>query len=107
MENCRRSISASARASTVDFPAPEGPETTIRFGSRSLNVLHLLADPLDLFLERHHLVHDRGAHRLAADGVDLARHLLGQEVETLAAGGVAGNGRAGLRDVAAQALHLL
>src|SRR5688572_19617784 len=107
IENCRRSISASARARTVDFPAPDGPETTIRFGSRSLNVLHLLADALDLLLERDHLVHHLRRRRLAADGVDLAGHLLGQEVEPLAARRVPRDRRPRLRHVAAEPLHLL
>ena len=35
--------SASTRVRTVVFPAPEGPETTIRFENLLLNVLHLLA----------------------------------------------------------------
>src|SRR5687767_14581803 len=100
IENCRRSISASARARTVDFPAPEGPDTTTRFGSRSLNVLHLLAHALDLFLERHHLVGHRRRRGLAADGVHLAGHLLREEVEPLPAGFRAGDGGAGLGDVA-------
>ncbi len=45
--------SLSTRASTVVLPAPDGAETTITVGRRSLNVLHLLAEALDLRLQRH------------------------------------------------------
>src|SRR5215208_2733810 len=107
IEKRRRSISASTRARTVDFPAPDGPETTIRMGSPSLNVLHLLADALDFLLERDHFVHDGRAHRLAAHGVHLAGHLLGQEIEPLPAGVRSLQRGARLGHVAAQPLDLL
>src|SRR5688572_3060038 len=107
IEKRSRSTSASTRERTVDFPAPDGPDTTRRLGSRSLNVLHLLAHALDLLLERDHRVHHLRRRGLAADGVDLAPHLLGQEVEALAARLRAVHGRPGLGHVAAEALHLL
>ena len=49
-------LAPGTRLSIVDLPAPEGPETTIRLGyARSLNVLHLFAQPLDLALQCDHL----------------------------------------------------
>ena len=58
-------------------------------------------------LEGDHLVHDLRGRRLAADGVDLACHLLGQEVEALAARLRAVHRGPGLGHVAAQPLQLL
>src|SRR5262245_39715554 len=74
-EKRRSGTRASTRCSTVDFPVPEGPETTIRLARASLNVLHLLAQPLDLGLEADHLAHQRRRGGLAADRVRLARQL--------------------------------
>src|SRR6266852_1107414 len=42
----------------------------------SLEVLHLLADPLELFLRRDYVLLDLSIARLAADGVGLAQHPL-------------------------------
>src|SRR4029079_3101644 len=91
----------------VDLPAPEGPDTTIRLGRRSLNVLHLFAQSLDLGLEGHHVLYHLRGYGLAADGGGFPRHLLGQEIETLARRSLRFQGLPGLGDVAAQALQLL
>jgi hypothetical protein len=49
-ENLKCGISCSTLDARTDFPAPEGPETIIRFPLRaiSLNVLNLLAKLFDI-----------------------------------------------------------
>src|SRR5918994_126520 len=106
-EKRRCVISASTRARSVDLPAPDGPDTTMTLGARLLNVLHLLAQALQLALEPHDLLQEGGRGDLAADGVGFAPHLLGQEIQPLAAGSVRPDRRPGLGDVAAQPLYLL
>src|SRR5262245_57281664 len=100
--------SASTREITVLLPAPDGAETTTTTGSRSLNVLHLLAEALDLGLQPDHLADRLRVLRLAADRVGLAHQLLREEVELLARGGAAARDQlARRRHVAAQPLQLL
>src|SRR5262245_5916306 len=99
--------SLSSRWRTVDFPAPEGAETTKTLVARSLNVLHLLAQPLDLGLQVHDLLHEPRVGRLAPDRVRLAHHLLAEEVQPLARGLPAPQERPRHVQVAAQALELL
>src|SRR5438477_10579728 len=74
------------RLISVVFPAPEGPDTMnkVPSGWKLLDILHLLAYALDFGLQFYNdASHGRGA-RLRADGVDLAQHLLREEVELLA-----------------------
>src|SRR6266508_1600576 len=74
---------ARSRWASVVLPAPEGADRMRSSpGARSsFDILHLLAQPLDLRLRRHHDRGDLGALRLRADGVHLAVHLLDEEVE--------------------------
>src|SRR6266404_230315 len=50
----------------------------------SLEVLHLLADPLQLFRRRDYVLLNQSVARLAADGVGFAQHLLENETQSLA-----------------------
>src|SRR6476469_11000534 len=70
----------------VVFPAPDGPETMnkVPSGWKLLDILYLLADALDFGFQFYNQGPDRGRARLRAHGVDLADHLLGDEVEFLA-----------------------
>src|SRR4029450_1659634 len=91
-ETRRPSTSRRTRATTVVLPAPEGAETTITTGARSLNVLHLLAEALDLGLEPDQVANRVRGLGLAADRVRLAHQLLREELERLARwGAVAGH----------------
>src|SRR5256885_15433778 len=73
------------RLISVVFPAPEGPETMKRVpsGWKLLDILHLFADPLDLGFQFYNDGSQRRGARLRAHRVDLAQHLLRQEVELL------------------------
>src|SRR5205823_361738 len=69
-------------------PARSGTESRARWSpapavphSRSLHVLHLLAQALQFFLDHHHRVRDLDVVGLRADGIALAVHLLEQEVQ--------------------------
>src|SRR5258708_33896424 len=73
-----RSLSLS-----VVFPAPLGDDR-IRSRKSSLDILHLLAHPLDLRLHLDDGVRDRRVGALGADGVRLARHLLQEKIEAAA-----------------------
>src|ERR1051326_6123391 len=74
------------RLISVVFPAPEGPETMKRVpsGWKLLDILYLLADPLDLGFQFYNDGSQRRGARLRAHRVDLAQHLLREEVELLA-----------------------
>src|SRR5258705_1443144 len=56
------------------------PYPTFR-SARLLNVLHLLAQPLELRLQLHHPVRDRRVAALRTDRIRLAHELLEQELE--------------------------
>src|ERR1051325_4549101 len=76
---------ARTRLISVVFPAPEGPETmnSVPSGWKLLDILYLLADPLDLGFQFYNDGSERRGARLRAHGVDLAHHLLRQEIELL------------------------
>src|SRR5436190_14340794 len=78
--SCSRTLLIS-----VVFPAPEGPETMKRVpsGWKLLDILYLLAYPLDLGFQFYNDGPQHRRARLGAHGVDLAQHLLRQEVELL------------------------
>src|SRR5205814_9284271 len=94
---------------SVVFPAPDGPETmnNVPSGWKLLDILDLLADALDFGLQFYdERSNGRGA-RLRAHGVDLAQHLLREEVE-LFAGRLAGfDGLLHLIDVMREPRQLL
>src|SRR4051794_25791776 len=71
---------------SVVFPAPDGPETmnSVPSGWKLLDILDLLADALDLGLQFYDEAADGRGARLRAHGVDLAEHLLREEIELLA-----------------------
>src|ERR1044071_10294630 len=76
------------RLISVVFPAPEGPETmnSVPSGWKLLDILHLFADPLDLGFQFYNDGSQRRGARLRAHRVDLAHHLLREEVELLPRG---------------------
>src|SRR5207248_6843555 len=76
------------RLMSVVFPAPDGPETmnSVPSGWKLLDILNLLADALDFGLQFYDERPNRRRTRLRAHGVDLAQHLLREEVELLAGG---------------------
>src|SRR5215203_4437600 len=97
------------RLISVVFPAPDGPETmnNVPSGWKLLDILDLLADTLDLRLQFYDKGADGRRPRLGAHGVDLADHLLGQEVELLAGRFPGADGFLDLLDVVREALELL
>src|SRR5262245_38434950 len=83
-------VRSTSFSTTVVLPVPDGAETTKRrprwpCGAALLNVLHLLAHPLELRLHVDDDRRDLEAFGLRPDRVDLAVHLLQQEVELPAA----------------------
>src|ERR1051325_11608460 len=76
---------ARTRLISVVFPAPEGPETMKRVpsGWKLLDILHLFADPLDFGFQFYNDGSEGRGARLRAHRVDLAQHLLRQEIELL------------------------
>src|SRR5438034_9202039 len=76
---------ARTRWISVVFPAPDGPETmnNVPSGWKLLDILDLLAYPLDLGFQFYNEGAQRRGARLRAHGVDLAQHFLRQKVELL------------------------
>src|SRR3954466_16326781 len=76
------------RSMSVVFPAPEGPETmnSVPSGWKLLDILDLLADALHLGFQFDHEHSNVRGPRLRAHRIDLADHLLREEVEFLARG---------------------
>src|SRR6058998_972027 len=74
------------RLMSVVFPAPEGPETMNRVpsGWKLLDILNLFADALDFSFQFYNEGSQHRRARLGAHRVDLAQHLLGDEVQFLA-----------------------
>src|SRR5260221_1284226 len=97
------------RLISVVFPAADGPETinNVPSGWKLLDILYLLADALDLGLQFDHQHSNVRGTRLRAHGVDLAEHLLGEEVELLAGRLLPGDGLLGLFDVMGQPSQFL
>src|SRR5260370_764983 len=81
----RGSSRARAASIRVVFPAPEGPETmnNVPSGWKLLDILYLLADALDLGFQFYNEASDVRRARLRPHRVDLAQHLLRDEVELL------------------------
>src|ERR1700694_325575 len=98
--SCSRTVLIS-----VVFPAPDGPETmnNVPSGWKLLDILYLLSDALDLGFQFNHEHSNVGGARLRAHGVDLAEHLLREEVELLAGRLLPSDGLLGLFDVMGQA----
>src|SRR5205809_1455278 len=96
------------RAISVVFPAPDGPETmnNVPSGWKLLDILHLLAYPLDLSFQFYNERAQRRRTRLRSHGVDLPQHLLGQKIELLAGGLVAPDRLLRLLDVMRQPRQL-
>src|SRR5947199_2580219 len=71
---------------SVVFPAPDGPETmnSVPSGWKLLDILDLLADPLDLGFQFYNEGPQRRGARLRAHRNHLAQHFLRQEIEVLA-----------------------
>src|SRR5436189_560536 len=97
------------RLISVVFPAPEGPETMKRVpsGWKLLDILYLFADPLDLGFQFYNDGSQHRGARLRAHRVDLAQHLLREEVELLAGRLLAADGLLDLLDVMGQPRQLL
>src|SRR3954453_4765717 len=68
------------------FPPPDGPETmnNVPSGWKLLDILDLLADPLDLGFQFYNEGAQRRGARLRAHRVHFAQHFLRQEIELLA-----------------------
>src|SRR5205809_4975429 len=107
----------TSRSTSVVLPVPDGADTMNRRPRRLpstgalaagalLNVLHLLAHLFELRLGRNDQFRDPEAVSLRADRVDLAIHLLQQEVELAAAGLVAVAQRVPVCDVCPEARDL-
>src|SRR6266576_6235158 len=94
---------------SVVFPAPDGPDTMKRVpsGWKLLDILHLFAYPLDLGFQFYNDGSQHRGARLGAHGVDLAQHLLREEVELLASRLLASDGLLDLIDVMRQPGQLL
>src|SRR6185436_16716284 len=77
--------SSRTRLMRVVFPAPDGPETMnkVPSGWKLLDILYLFADALDLGFQFYNHGPDGRRARLRAHRVDLANHLLREEVELL------------------------
>src|SRR5690349_21311829 len=93
----------------VVFPVPEGAETTNsspRSGGRLLDILDLLPYALELGLGGDDDLGGARALGLGPDGVDLAVHLLHEEVELAPAGLVAAGERAPVLEMPFQARDL-
>src|SRR3954468_1538650 len=73
------------RLMRVVFPAPDGPETinSVPSGWKLLDILDLLADPLDLGFQFYTEGAQRSRARLRAHRVHFAQHFLRQEIEFL------------------------
>src|SRR3954451_14185522 len=73
------------RLMSVVFPAPDGPETinNVPSGWKLLDILDLLADPLDLGFQFYNEGAQRRGARLRAHRVHLAQHFLRQKIELL------------------------
>src|SRR5262245_1261922 len=112
-ENSTRG-SAIRRLQIVLLPEPEGPETTSIVPSAAipllnplLDVLHLLAQALDVGLGLHHPVGDGGVGALGADRVHLAEDLLHEKVELAADAPALRDEALELAEVAGEARELL
>src|SRR5919108_6433757 len=93
----------------VVFPAPDGPETMNNVPSewKLLDILYLFADALELRFQFYDKGSDGRRARLRAHGVDLAQHLLRQEIELLSGGLTPANRLFGLVEVMPEARELL
>src|SRR4051812_6355962 len=103
----RFGICSTSRSTRVVFPAPEGAETMKRQPGGSLDILDLLAHLLQLRLRSDDQLRYAQAVGLRAHGVDLAIHLLQQEIELAATRLRTVGKRFPVRDVAAESGHLL
>src|SRR6059058_435717 len=74
------------RLMRVVFPAPDGPETmnNVPSGWKLLDILDLLADPLDLGFQFYNEGAQRRGARLRAHRVHFTQHFLRQKIELLA-----------------------
>src|SRR5439155_1117607 len=97
------------RLISVVFPAPDGPDTMnkVPSGWKLLDILHLLAYPLDLGFQFYNDGSEHRGARLRAHRVDLAQHFLREEVELLAGRLFAADGLLDLIDVMLQPRQLL
>src|SRR6476620_2455548 len=79
------SISGTSRSTSVVLPVPDGADTMKSKPRCSLDILHLLAELLELGLRRDDELRHAQAVGLGPDRVDLAVHFLQQEVQLPAA----------------------
>ena len=93
----------------VDLPAPDGDERMMSMPRRgcSLDILNLLAHPIDDRLEGQANIGQLARGRLGAERVGLAVELLRQEVELAADRAVLRQERASGRHMGAEAVQLL
>src|SRR5437660_9388667 len=100
---------ARTRVSSVVFPAPDGPETmnNVPSGWKLLDILDLLADPLDLGFQFYNEGPQRRGARLRAHRVHFAQHFLRQKIELLAGRFTAAHGFFRLLDMVSETRQLL
>src|SRR3954471_15343050 len=91
------------------FPAPDGPQTmnNVPSGWKLLDILDLLADPLDLGFQFYNEGAQRSRARLRAHRVHLAQHFLRKKIEFLPRRFSAVHGLLRLFDVMRQPRQLL
>src|SRR5215471_18160514 len=77
---------STRRSTTVVLPVPDGAEMTMsRPRAGLLDILHLLAEPLEFRLGRDDGLRRAQAVDLGSDGVDFAVHFLQQKIQLPAA----------------------
>src|SRR5258708_675624 len=77
---------STSRSTSVVLPVPDGADTMNRWPRPLLDILNLFAHLLELGLRRNDQLRHMQAVGFRAHGVDLAVHLLEQEVQLAAAG---------------------
>src|SRR5437016_14597919 len=102
----KRGVSSTRRSTSVLLPVPDGAETMKSRPRPSLDILHLLAHLLELRFRRDHELGDSKTVGLRSHRVDLAVHLLQQEVELASARLGSVDERRQVRDVAAEPRNL-
>src|SRR5262245_9598524 len=106
----RLGVRCTSRSTSVVFPVPEGADTinnSPRLPTGLFDILHLLAHALELRLGIDDELRDAHTVGLGADGVDLAVHLLQQEIQLATTGLIALDEHHPMRQVSPESRDLL